>query len=74
MSHPQPNEVYKHYKLGALYRIHCLATREADLAPCIVYESLDSESEHRFWIRTVDDFCAEVRLKDGSTVKRFRLQ
>lgn len=73
-NYPQPNETYKHYKRGTLYRIHCLATREADMAPCVVYESLDPEAEHCFWIRTIEDFCAEVALQDGALVKRFQLQ
>lgn len=72
-NHPQPNELYKHYKRGTLYRILCVATRESDLEPCVVYESLDPEAEHRFWIRTIEDFCAYVALEDGSMVKRFQL-
>lgn len=72
-NHPQPNELYRHYKRGTLYRILCVATRESDLEPCVVYESLDPEAEHRFWIRTMQDFCAEVTLGDGSTTKRFQL-
>ena len=72
-NHPQPHEVYKHYKRGTLYRILCVATREADLVPCVVYESLDPEAEHQFWNRSIEDFCADVVLDDGSIVKRFAL-
>lgn len=72
-NHPKPLEVYKHYKRGTLYRILCIATREADLVPCVVYECLDPEAEHRCWIRSIEDFCADIVLDDGSITKRFAL-
>lgn len=72
-NHPQPHEVYKHYKRGTLYRILCVATREADLVPCVVCESLHPEAEHRFWTRSIEDFCADVILDDGTIIKQFVL-
>ncbi len=71
---PQATEIYKHYKRGSLYRVLCVAMREADLVSCVVYESLDPEAEHRFWIRTVEDFCEEVLLEDGTRRPRFSRQ
>lgn len=71
MKQPVSGEVYEHYKRGTRYTIVCLALREADLVPCVVYRANDVEAQT--WIRPVDDFCAVVTLEDGMSVPRFRL-
>lgn len=64
--------LYRHYKRGTDYRVICVAVLEADETPCVVYEALYPEAEHRFWIRPVVDFLANVE-HEGKQVKRFEL-
>lgn len=49
----------------------CLALREADLVPCVVYRANDIEAQT--WIRPMEDFYSIVTQEDGAEVPRFRL-
>lgn len=71
MSEPKPGEIYRHYKRQAEYRIICTAVIEATLTPCVVYEALDPAADHQYWVRPMNDFCAEVELS-GGLVPRFQ--
>ncbi|MBP9762151.1 DUF1653 domain-containing protein [Patescibacteria group bacterium] len=74
MSHEQssilPGEIYRHYKRGTAYKIVCLAVLEATEEPCVVYEALDLEAEHRVWVRPLNHFCELVNF-EGKQVPRF---
>lgn len=67
---PEVGEVYRHYKRGGEYKIVCIAVMEATEERCVVYEALYPEAEHRFWVRPLADFCAEVE-REGRIVPRF---
>ena len=67
---PEVGEVYRHYKRGSEYRIVCVAVMEATEEPCVVYEALYPDAEHRFWVRPLTEFCAEVE-HEGRTARRF---
>lgn len=71
MKQPVSGEVYEHYKRGTRYTVICLALREADLVPCVVYRANDAEAQT--WIRPVEDFCSMVTQENGASVPRFRL-
>lgn len=71
MSQPIAGEVYEHYKRKTRYTVICLALREADLVPCVVYRANDTEAQT--WIRPMEDFCSMVTQEDGAEVPRFRL-
>lgn len=70
MPKPKPGEIYRHTKRGTTYKIVCLAVIEATEESCVVYEALDPKSEHRFWVRPLEEFCGQVEL-DGKRVDRF---
>lgn len=72
MHQPTKGEIYRHYKRGTTYRITCVAVIEATEEPCLVYEALYPEAEHRFWIRPLAEFCGFVE-KDGTHIPRFCL-
>lgn len=72
MRTPEAGEVYRHYKRGSEYKVVCLAVIEATEEPCVVYEALYPDAEHRFWVRPLADFCAEVEY-EGRLVSRFTL-
>lgn len=70
MSEPQPGEIYRHTKRGTTYKIVCVGVIEATEEPCVVYEALDPKSEHRFWVRPLEEFCGQVEF-EGVLVSRF---
>lgn len=70
LNRPSLGEVYRHYKRGTSYKIVCLAVLEATEEPCVVYEALDPEVEHRIWVRPLSDFCEQVDF-EGKKVPRF---
>ncbi len=70
MDEPKVGEIYRHYKRNSEYKIICIAVIEATKESCVVYEALDPTTDHRFWVRPIEDFCAMVEL-EGAFVPRF---
>lgn len=68
---PIPGAVYLHYK-GGLYRVTCLASMEKDLSTVVVYRKAEIPGHKSGnWVRTLEDWNAEVMLPDGRVVRRF---
>lgn len=67
MNDIKKGEIYQHYK-GGRYFVEGVATNMHDGKQMVVYMSIDFG---RLFVREYDDFCSEVELSGGQTVKRF---
>lgn len=72
MKWPMTGEIYRHYKRGTTYKIVCVAMIEATEEACVVYEALDPDAQHRYWVRPLEEFCGFVE-EAGTQIERFTL-
>ncbi len=63
--------IWEHYK-GGRYEVVLNALLENDERPAVVYRALYSNDKSEYWIRTEQDFLAEVEV-NGQSMPRFKL-
>ncbi len=62
--------IYRHSKLGNLYRVTGVAKHSETLEELVVYECLYDNPRSKLWVRPLEMFLEEVEL-DGKKVPRF---
>ncbi len=67
--YPTPGSIWRHHQ-GGLYRVICVARREADDHMMVVYQSLEGGWA---WARDLGRWQALITPKDGERVPRFTL-
>lgn len=63
--------IWEHYR-GGRYEVVMNALLENNEEPAVVYRALYENDKSEYWIRTEQDFLAEVEV-DGQLVPRFKL-
>ena len=63
--------IYRHYKVGNLYRVIEVAKHSETLEDMVFYEVLHENDLSRFWVRPLKMFTEEVIAPDGTKKRRF---